>query len=106
MVFDKDWESPTVLPRTVHRKALIRLQLDTEDHFQQRDIVEYLKTMDLSVGRISCRPSLQAIPFQYVHFVEAFDPDDSEISAWRTNVEKATERLKGTGMEVDVIGIW
>ena len=103
LVFDEGWELPSVVPSNIQRKALILLSMPPEPHVPDRDIVEYLKTLDLPATRISRRPSLEAIPLHYVYFVEAFSRNDSEIPAWRATVEKAIKRVNA---KIKLIGIW
>ena len=101
LAFDKAWEVPSFIPRNLHRKALIRLST-----LPEQDIVKYLRILDLPAARITRRPSLGAIPFCYMYFVEAFDRNDSAITSWRATVEKAIERARATDAEVNLIGIW
>jgi len=108
LVFDKVWDLPSVIPRTVHRKALIRLStcLAPDGGLPEQDIIMHLKTLDLPAARISRHPSPESIPLCFMYFVEVFDRNVFGIPSWRATVEKAIDRVRAKDTPVTLIGIW
>jgi hypothetical protein len=99
-----------MIPRDPRLKALLRMSTAVSpqrDH--EHDIVKYLTILDLQATRISRRPSLDAIPFRDVYFVEVCGHSSEcelPMESWRTEVEKATLRVEAAGGKIELIGIW
>ncbi|KAF8844011.1 PDT-domain-containing protein [Paxillus ammoniavirescens] len=69
------------------------------------DIAKAVNTLDLDLLRIDRRPSLHARPFDDVYFLEIGATSDNSVE-WSDQLQRAVEKVKRSGAEVAVLGVW
>ncbi|KIY72868.1 PDT-domain-containing protein [Cylindrobasidium torrendii FP15055 ss-10] len=66
-------------------------------------ISKCLAALELDITSIDRRPSLTGSPFQDTYFLEVFLPDAKMA---RHQIDNALERVRNTGAEIDLVGLW
>ncbi|KAF9229393.1 PDT-domain-containing protein [Gyrodon lividus] len=100
---------PAAVVLPTQNMALLRLQAPFESEAASRlDIAKAVTTLDLDLVRIDRRPSLHARLFDDVYFLEiSATPDNGmEFPSWSDQLQRAVERMKHSGAEVAVLGVW
>jgi hypothetical protein len=97
-------------------KALVRISAPkwpSKSSSTPRSIVQLLDSLRLDVTFIDRRPSVSLEPFQDVYFVGVCKFVDEQgrsgedlWSSWTSEVDEAAERVRQTGGEIDVLGVW
>jgi len=98
-------DSELPCPATSQTRCLVRL-------FSRRDIasptpaiMQLLTALDMTVFRLDRRPQFGSPePFHDVYFAELQKGDSSE--SWNSDVEQAIERVRASGGEAELLGIW
>ncbi|KAH9950493.1 PDT-domain-containing protein [Amylocystis lapponica] len=104
------------------RKALVRISLQSSKETPQNRLLHLvtstlLTTFGVPAVRIDRRPSLNAVPFEDVYFLELHDPigsytpDTADCHAtantmWCSRVKAGIERVQVAGGEASVLGFW
>ncbi|EDR15630.1 uncharacterized protein LACBIDRAFT_300746 [Laccaria bicolor S238N-H82] len=108
----------TVMPfrHPLDRKALVRISAPkwpSKPSSTPRSIVQLLDSLRLDVTFIDRRPSVSLKPFHDVYFVgvcnfvdEPGRSSEDLWGSWTSEVDEAAERVRRTGGEIDVLGVW
>lgn len=76
-------------------------------HKQSWNLLNFLTTMRLYITRLDRRPSLDAMPFRDLYFIEVQSNVEGQLNVdWKEEVEAAVLRLAASECEVNVRGIW
>lgn len=123
---------PSSIESDRRRQALIRVTIDPQHSPSQTNgvsrspnVLECLATLPptLTPARVDRRPSLQAVPFQDVYFIELCErieglaEEDNGIGAsqggskrsdecWAKEVQSSVDRMNSLGAPARVLGIW
>jgi hypothetical protein len=62
----------------------------------------------MAVSRIDRRPQLEGeIPFRDVYFAEVERaPSVGDPATWRREIEQAMKRVRASGGQVELLGVW
>lgn len=103
--YGPDVPLPADVVLSTQNMALLRIQAPLESSAGRLDIAKAVNTLDLDLLRIDRRPSLHARPFDDVYFLEIGATSDNSME-WSDQLQRAVEKVKRSGAEVAVLGVW
>ncbi|KIJ68343.1 hypothetical protein HYDPIDRAFT_82790 [Hydnomerulius pinastri MD-312] len=107
--YEQDVNLPVGHITPLQEQALLRVQSPSDDSVPTLDITKIFHALDVNILRIDRRPSLRSMPFDDVYFLEigVTQGDHDKISSsWPDQLHLALDKIKGTGAEVSVLGLW
>ncbi|KAF9265870.1 PDT-domain-containing protein [Marasmius fiardii PR-910] len=73
------------------------------------DIANIIKALEIPIARIDRRPAHDGKPFNDVYFIELRDSSyhpENKATGWDEQVDRAMDRVRATGAEVTLLGLW
>ncbi|TFK41061.1 Prephenate dehydratase-domain-containing protein [Crucibulum laeve] len=97
--------TPPLLLMTCSRTALLRLTAPLHSA-RHGTLLSHLNSLQLNVIRIDRRPLANSISFHDMYYVEIRGNSDGNEDSWVLVVNTALQRVRSSGGEVDLAGIW